>query len=277
MTQLADYGSNRYSQSGEDGVLTEIWRRLGMGGKVCVEFGAGDGVSCSNTASLRLEQGWKAVLIEADPIKAKRCAEQVALPSVAIERAVTTSGPDSIDALLAEHGVTSVDFMSVDVDGMDIWIVTEMASRPRVLCVEFNKTIPAHIEIRPNRMDNRFGVSAATLRRALEQRGYTLIGITDTNCWFVQTADTHHFEDLDTDLAHLLPPEQFMYLATDYLGHAVPLGPTPPWGLRWPPSNTEFVANQSGLLNVDIADSMERWMQWILEQLVDLRRAIAEK
>lgn len=276
MTQLADYASNTYSQAGEDGIVGFLLGRMGEGDRCCVEIGAGDGRTCSNTMALR-EQGWRAVLVEADPTRAQRCAEFASDQVSVYHRAVSPGGDDSIDAILADAAVSQVDFMSIDVDGIDYWLFSEMTGRPRVVCVEFNKTIPPHMLVQPGRLDNQCGVSAATMRRAGEQRGFAMVGVADTNMWFVRTEDAHLLADMETDLSVLMPPESFMYLATDYRGHMVPLGSTPPWGLRWPPSPTEFVPNQPGLLSVDIADSMERWMQWILEQLVDLRRQIAER
>jgi hypothetical protein len=40
-----------YSQHGEDGILQEIFRRVGEGHKFSVEFGVGDGTECSTPAT----------------------------------------------------------------------------------------------------------------------------------------------------------------------------------------------------------------------------------
>lgn len=66
---LLAYRKNIYSQNGEDGILTEIIRRLKINnaGWVC-EFGAWDGKHLSNTFAL-VEKGWEAVYIEGDPGK----------------------------------------------------------------------------------------------------------------------------------------------------------------------------------------------------------------
>jgi hypothetical protein len=73
----APYERKIYSQRGEDGILAEIFRRIGTGGTFFVEFGAGDG-SENNTAWL-LENGWSGVWIEGDPSNAagirSRCKE----------------------------------------------------------------------------------------------------------------------------------------------------------------------------------------------------------
>lgn len=57
MSTLAAYRKNVNSQYGEDGVLQELVRRLGIANGQFVEFGAWDGQHLSNTRLL-LEQGW---------------------------------------------------------------------------------------------------------------------------------------------------------------------------------------------------------------------------
>ena len=54
---LLDHAHDVHSQFGEDGVLAELLRRLGIERGWCCEFGAYDGVHLSNTRLL-LEQGW---------------------------------------------------------------------------------------------------------------------------------------------------------------------------------------------------------------------------
>jgi hypothetical protein len=265
MTALSDHASNVYSQSGEDGALAEIIRRLGVGQSTCVEFGAGDGLSCSNTARLWRHQEWRALLIEpADSLYPRLHSEAQPFPQVrTMHRSVAPSGPGGIDDLLEQAGIEHVDYMSIDVDGDDWWIFSGMAARPRIISIEFNPTIPPHLDIRPRGPGFRMGVGALTMKRTAEERGYRIIGLTDANLWLVRTEDSHAFSDFQVDLRVLLPPDRFMYLATDYDGRMVPLGAQPPWGLAWPPSGTPFVPNQPNLLEVDAADPLDRWMRTV--------------
>ena len=65
---LNNFSNQIYSQFGEDGILLEILSRLGDKNldKWCVEFGARDGISDSNTFNLIKNHNYKAVLIEGD-------------------------------------------------------------------------------------------------------------------------------------------------------------------------------------------------------------------
>ena len=87
------------------------------------------------------------------------------------------------------------------------------------------------------------------------------------------TEDDDAFAALETDLAVLMPPERFMYLATDFDGRVVPMGARPQWGLVWPPSETEFVPNQPDLLEVDTFNADERWKMQMVREI----RAVHEK
>ena len=55
-----------FSQNGEDGVLAEIFGRIGVAGGGFVEFGASDGAE-NNAAFLAQVLGWPGVFLEADP------------------------------------------------------------------------------------------------------------------------------------------------------------------------------------------------------------------
>src|SRR5262244_3045365 len=66
--RLARYGYKVYSQNDEDGIIAEIFRRIGTTARSFVEFGVETGVEC-NTAKLLVE-GWRGLWIEANPASA---------------------------------------------------------------------------------------------------------------------------------------------------------------------------------------------------------------
>ena len=78
---FAKYKHNVYSQNGEDGIIQELLLRLKD--KInpdpwCVEFGAWDGIHCSNTFNL-VKSGWNAFYIEGNKERfknlEKNCSE----------------------------------------------------------------------------------------------------------------------------------------------------------------------------------------------------------
>jgi hypothetical protein len=270
MKKLSDYANNVYSQYGEDGMIAEVLRRIGLDTGTCVEFGASDGLACSNTANL-WRNGWRALLIEGNTDFAAALSRNTQDYMVRI--VLQMVDPSNIGGLLASG---PVDLISIDIDGDDFFVFCNMNKRVKVAVVEYNKTIPPHLDLVPV-LGNKLGIGAFTLNAAAEQRGYTLVGLTEANCIFVDTEYADKFDDIEKDLKMLQPPDQFIYLATDFDGRILPLGHNPPWGLVWPKSSTQFRPNQDALLDIAVRDGIERIitaydaMEEAAEQIRELR------
>jgi len=199
-----------------------------------VEFGAADGMSCSNTAKLWHDgRGWKAYLIEADPTVYAQLVENVqgAANVVTKNEFVERSGDHSIDALLADFAY-DIDYMSIDVDGEDYAIFQDMQSKPRVVSIEYNQSIPSHMKLRQDVKGDYFGASALVLCKIAKAKGYELIGLTKANLFFVEHNDFEPFIEYERNLEVLFPHEDLTYLITDYAGRPALVGAqSPPWGL----------------------------------------------
>lgn len=132
---LLHHASSRYSQNGEDGMLAELFRRIGPGTRTFVEFGVGDGMQC-NTRALA-EDGWTGVWLEADEHLA-RAAQEKAPPGVRVFHRFLTR--ENVAATLAEAGVSrNVDLLSIDVDGNDyhLWQAL-LGLEARAVVIEYN-------------------------------------------------------------------------------------------------------------------------------------------
>ncbi len=223
-TNLIQFAKNKYSQFGEDGMLEHLLQRLGISTGFCVEFGAGDGISCSNTKALR-DAGWDSILIEADKKLFERI-DQSTCPCIIREK-VTPAGNASIDSILQRWAFEKpVDFMSIDVDGDDYYIFEQMQTRPKIVCIEFNCSVPPHLAL-VGEQGGCFGASARALQLLAEKKGYFLIGITTTNAFFIDNQFREHFFtkravietcDYVNDLPTLMQDRTFAYVVTDYKG-----------------------------------------------------------
>lgn len=146
---LLHYYRNIHSQVGQDGILEEIFRRLGVTNSgLFVEFGAWDGVYLSNCRAL-FELGWGGVFIEGDSEKFTSLVENYSgTEIVCINEFVGTGekneGPlskyRSLDKILADYleldATRSIDLVSIDIDGFDLEIATSMTIQPRVILIE---------------------------------------------------------------------------------------------------------------------------------------------
>ena len=82
--------------------------------------------------------------------------------------------------------------MSIDIDGNDYHILDNLICQPRVICVEYNPTIPFWIDCYQEEEHYQFGASLKALNRLAIGKGYFLVSVTDTNLFFVK----NEYEDL---------------------------------------------------------------------------------
>lgn len=220
-----------FSQCGQDGILAEIFRRLGVGRGLFVEFGvgAGDGFE-TNTVNLLL-QGWRGVWMEASPEGCSTIRRNFAdvLREGRLRLDQTFVTVDSIAASFESAKVPrEFDLLSIDIDGNDPWIWKTLgAFKPKCVSIEYNAYFPAAQEwIMPYRADHaweasiEYGASAKAMERIGLELGYRLVAcdLAGCDCFFVR-------EDLCGDLfAAPFTAEQWHHPARHFLvsrpGHA---------------------------------------------------------
>ncbi len=196
--RLLKSGYRVYSQADEDGILREIFRRIGEGDRTFVELGTADGLE-NNTLFL-LTQGWSGIWIEGSARKVasarKTFAAFLAQDQLRIAQHFVTAA--SIDgALKGLHPKPEVDLLSIDLDGNDYYIIDAVRSiSPRVIVAEYNAKFPADIfwvmqynETHQWDSSDYFGASLKALEDLLASRGYSLVGcnVLGTNAFFVRT------------------------------------------------------------------------------------------
>lgn len=139
---LTPYELSVFSQNGEDGVLSEIFERIGAGRRRFVEIGAS--VNEANCLFLADARGWNGCFVEADADEHERLsAKYRASERVRVIRSFVT--PKNAAQILREAGVDpGFDLLSLDIDGNDLWIWKALAElKPRVVVLEYNASLPA--------------------------------------------------------------------------------------------------------------------------------------
>lgn len=219
MQKLVDSAYNVYSQFGEDGIIEKIYEIIGTRSKLCVEFGAWDGFHLANTANL-WTKSWKGVLIEGNKRRFKSLVKNVQRYNcLCICGFVQSTGNSTLEALLLEAGVTEqIDLLSIDIDGNDYYIFKSLESiRPRLIICEHNPTIPAEIDLVAEE-DNYFGCSVSALVRVGKEKGYQLVAITETNCFFVLKEYQDLFSGFETRLHKIKNDRYVTFFITSYSG-----------------------------------------------------------
>ena len=235
--RLVRHGHKVFSQSDEDGILAEIFKRVGTTNRTFIEFGVETGVEC-NTLWL-LMQGWSGLWIDGG---AKNC-RQIQKTHVHLTRGGqlrvenTFITKDNINDMLARHFPAprnEIDLLSIDIDFNDYWVWQAIVDvKPRVVAIEYNASWPPPATITvPYAPQGRwngtsyFGASLGALAKLGEDKGYSLVGccLAGTNAFFVRDdLLKNKFHKPGSAEDHYEPPRYF--LAHQPSGHPPGLGP----------------------------------------------------
>jgi hypothetical protein len=189
---LLDFRKNVYSQTGEDGVIEKILQILPEKDKWCVEFGAWDGVLFSNTRNLIENADYSAVLIEGSNVKWSELQKNYSYKTnvITLNTLVGFSEYDNLDVILSDTPIPfDFDFLSIDVDGNDYHIWKAISKyRPKVICIEFNPTIPTQVRF-VQRADPNLnqGASLLNLVELGKEKDYELVAVLPFNAFFVDS------------------------------------------------------------------------------------------
>jgi hypothetical protein len=221
-------GAKYFSQNDEDGILLEILRRCGLSAGTFVEFGVGNGLE--NNTLILLMHGWRGCWFGGEDLAFS------AAPSARWAYQKVWIKPDNavelVASVLDRFQCADVDVMSIDLDGMDIYVVEQIlgsGKRPTVIVCEYNAKFPPPVDFRIAYdqdfvWDGQTDYSAASLQEyvnVLSEFGYMLVAcnITGANAFFVRTEFASGFHDVPTEISVLYAPPNDGVVYT--LNHAV--------------------------------------------------------
>jgi hypothetical protein len=203
------YRKNVYSQGGEDGILEELLRRLPSTTNWVCEFGAMDGVFCSNTFRRVKNHGAHAIYIEADAqffSTLQRTAQ--AVPTITpIHARVEVEGDSTLDAILARTPIPiEFDILSIDIDSYDyqVWKSVRVY-RPKIVVVEINSGLSPTDPTLIHGEGSPQGTGFLPMLLLGREKGYTLVCHTG-NLIFIRN-------DLRSVVSDLLIREEDCYLS----------------------------------------------------------------
>ncbi|TSA30449.1 MAG: hypothetical protein D4R65_13160 [Verrucomicrobiaceae bacterium] len=202
------------SQSGEDGIIAEIFNRIGETNRIFVEVGVGDGTE-NNTLALAV-RGWSGLWIDGDPSSQRTVSTLGESVRNKLRAKIAFVDRENISALVKEHEIPrEFDFLSLDIDQNTYYLWEGLNDYlPRVVCVEYNANIPPAIDWKVDYSSERvwdksrnFGASLKAFENLGRNLGYSLIGcdFAGANAFFVRndqlfgkfkqpyTAENHHF------------------------------------------------------------------------------------
>jgi hypothetical protein len=195
--KLTRYEFKVFSQAGEDGIISEIFNRIGTTNKFFVEFGVGNGLE--NNSAYLLVKGWQSYWIEGSERFCKSIRQSfkdlIANQQLTLKNTFITG--ENIEDLFRKGNVpTELDLLSIDIDGNDYWVWQAITNyRPRVVILEYNAIYPPEsswvMQYNPShqwKYNSHMGSSLKALEKLGHQKGYKLVGcsFSGVNAFFVR-------------------------------------------------------------------------------------------
>jgi hypothetical protein len=206
MIVLTEAEKKIYSQNGEDGIIKEVFSRIGVESGTFLEFGAETGAELN--CRLLAESGWNGIFIEASQ-------EQFALLKnhynefkniTCINSYVTPQNINELTATIAD----SVNIISIDIDGIDYQIFDAINHKPILFIVEYNGSLPLEKEVSLvntspdwDRTANT-GASLGALEKIAKRKGYSLIHTENhgVNAFFIKNDMLKFFPESENPARH---------------------------------------------------------------------------
>lgn len=214
---LNHFEAKTFSQNGEDGILEEIFKRIGTTNKFFIEFGIEDG-SENNCRHLLVNKSWQGLWIEGSPDHVKKATDSFKDYPVQIQNEFITM-ENIVELIKKSDSPIEPDFLTVDIDGNDYYVWEEIlkAYKPRVCSIEYNGSFtPSEEFIMTYNAENIFkatrdhGASLKSLTMLGAKYGYDLVGCDKrgVNAFFVRsdlTNDKFYKPGQDVDFHYRSP------------------------------------------------------------------------
>jgi hypothetical protein len=231
--RLEIFGWKVYSQGDEDGIIDAIFHRLNIQKGTFAEIGVGNGLECNTL--LLLHQGWKGFWFEDNEEHVK----QIQLKFSSLEKLGLGIGKitkENINDVFKNAEITDLDFLSIDIDGMDIYLLESLEIKPKVICIEYNAKWPAHISRKPVYDPNYawsgtdyMGSSLKSITEIAKEKGYELVGtnITGANAFYVRKDLINDKFTKHRTVENLYNPPRYWLIFDHFwhIGHPADFGP----------------------------------------------------
>ena len=229
--RLEKFGYKVYSQNDEDGIINEIFNRIGTTNKFFVEFGVGNGLECNS--HYLLLQGWRGVFIEGSEDYCEMINKNLKSPIsngklTVLNRFIDAENINSILSETRAADINEIDLLSIDIDGNDYHVFNAInVVNPRVIIIEYNAKFPPPIKwIMPYNPKNiwdgsdNHGASLEAITSLADSKGYQLVGtnLLGVNAFFVRKDLCLNKFSEDSSAINLYNPAR--YLITFFSGHS---------------------------------------------------------
>jgi hypothetical protein len=197
---LRNFEFQIFSQFGEDGIIQRLIAQVPIAHRTFVEFGVED-FSEANCRLLMMKDNWHGLVIDGSAANVDRIRAAHWFWRHDLRATASFITPDNINDLIAAAGFDAdLGLLSVDIDGMDYWVLSAISVvRPRIVVVEYNAVFgseraiavpvdPGFVRGRGGRSNLYFGASLGAFDHWARANGYALVGCGSAgiNAFFVR-------------------------------------------------------------------------------------------
>lgn len=232
--RLNKYEYQVFSQNGEDGIIQEIFNRIGYTNKYFIEFGVENGLECNSTNLLY--KGWSGLWIEGSSEFSKQISERfkdiIDSGHLQIQNEFITA--ENIQLLFGKaNAPIEPDLLSIDIDYNDYHVWKAITKyKPRVVIIEYNSVFQPDthfvVKYNPKRTWDKtsyFGASLLAMEQLGNEKGYCLVGcvFSGSNAFFVRKdLISDLFESPYTAENHYEPNRDFLLYRSGHPKNHIP-------------------------------------------------------
>ncbi len=211
LNSLADAEFCVFSQWGEDGIISWLTDLIHTPHTNFVEFGV-ENFREANCRFLLMSKNWSGLVIDGSERHIQTIKRDAISWKYDLQSKCAFINRDNISELLRDQGVDGpIGILSVDIDGVDYWVLEAIPNQCDIVVVEYNDlfsgsavSIPYNANF--TRMSGHpsgmyWGASLEAFKYLLEGRGYRFVGTNriGTNAFFVAEAHLPKIEVKLTD------------------------------------------------------------------------------
>ena len=186
-TSIEEAECKVFSQNGEDGIINFLINQLKISNPSFVEIGVGD-YSEANTRLIFERFHSKGRIFDMIDDFEKKVKQNVNYWKGDIKAIQKNIDTENFNNLLSENCQFTADIFSIDIDGIDYWIINQLQKKnSKIFIAEYNANFGAELEITvPNIKNfNRtsyhysnlcYGVSLKSLIKIMKEKGFYFIG-----------------------------------------------------------------------------------------------------
>ena len=208
---LWDFEFKVFSQWGEDGIINHILQILNIAKPNCLEIGIEDFTEC-NTRFLSVYRNANLYLVDSSEAAQSVISNLEFRWKSILEFEKNYINQDNINKVIerASNAVGVIDVFSLDIDGVDYWILKAIDNLTfKLVIVEYNSIFGPEIQVTVPYNDNFdrkeehytyqfYGASISAFIELMTEKGYIFIGTNraNTNAFFVPEKYSSNFQHL---------------------------------------------------------------------------------